>query len=1433
MLNSNFQTRSKQHFRFIDEVPNQLYESLINEKKMEFIPLPAISNIPSGENTKEFKDAYEKALITDEDYLLEINNIENSKVDDINQSTENAQRKLKDKIRIKLDLPEYTGKEISLDEHARAHNIVPGYELPSSSEESRHTDNKIQTLMVPDTFNRFMRTIFSHFKSSIKEQGINPLYICFGFLKWRESPTENNTRLAPLLMMPVNIEEKQSKLVITSTGEDILLNQTLNEKLKKDFRKELPEIKFDDADKKSFDIDKYLKNVKKKIADPLNFSVLNWGSFGIYNAQNMPIYKDLEKIAKTGPSELLEKLLVGSNSPTDSSTTEVYDIDSKEFLTDLPSLITKADASQYSAVKDAVDGKNLVIKGPPGTGKSQTITNIIAALMQREKKVLFIAQKQAALDVVRNNLQAEGLGDYLLDVFSVRANKKSVLESFKTRLDKLTEKNFDRRSIDKLENKQKQIFEKKQKLNQHAQILKMNLGKSNTSIHEIIWDVPDIKIPEEFNELKSEDYFKDSFNYDNDCIKEKMEKLTSMVSLYKEIFNNNKISELRMTEITKILNPYEIEDTEKKLKINYETLKTLFNRKGEFVKKNSSLNSFTDLNKDKVAEIFAKSKIKLKNDATGKHSSIDEITLALAIHLKLSTVFKELAEEQKKYTDLKNKLESEQEELKNNFIISDNDVSLKEIKAAIEVLKKENFLSFLSANYWNANTVFKNLFIGKKPRDISKYTLLNKLYKYKAGIAKRLSNLEEKEKHISSMIENINKSFSSELALKGEFTREIFNKIDESLFKEYEIITKSFSKEFRTLWLQDFKLIQEFQELVDEINSESEIALAFSKELTGKQMTIEDNFSFIEAINNSPISLKDYQRWVLETNEIGDDLYKFFEEAIEKNYLDNDLPIIFKSLVRDLQKRKIYDFTNFKIFTPNNLETLISEFKNLDKEVEELTKNAISMKINAMHHDAPLGNKRGKVSDKTGLYLIEHVAERPGTRTSIREIFKRAGEAATCLKPCTLMSPLTVSQTLPHDELYDVVIIDEASQMKPEFAICAIARAKQAIIVGDPNQLPPTSFFQSSIDGDFDDDSDESILEMALTILYPPRELLYHYRSKHEDLIKFSNAEFYKNLLIPTTADTEDHQKGIKYIYVENGLYRTASAGVRGGFNETEAERVVEETICLMKSRPKESIGIATMNTNQKSFIQKLFELQALEDPEIKKYLDYWHKKDEGLNEFFVKNLENVQGDERDIIIISTLFGPHQKGVEPYQRFGAINSANGWRRLNVLFTRAKNQMIIFSSIKSNQIRATENSQRGVLVFKKFLEFIETGRIDTSRLDDREIESPFQAWAIDQINSLDGFSADWEVGEHGYRIDIGVKHEAYPGYLMAVETDGATYHSSHSARDRDILRQEILEGYGWHFYRIWSTDWINNPTETKEKLQHALKDRLEECLSKID
>ena len=451
-------------------------------------------------------------------------------------------------------------------------------------------------------------------------------------------------------------------------------------------------------------------------------------------------------------------------------------------------------------------------------------------------------------------------------------------------------------------------------------------------------------------------------------------------------------------------------------------------------------------------------------------------------------------------------------------------------------------------------------------------------------------------------------------------------------------------------------------------------------------------------------------------------------------------------------------------------------------------------------------------------------------------MFKQSFNSVTSIKPCTMMSPLTVSQLLPlGDENYDTVIIDEASQMKPEYAIGAMARTKQLIVVGDQKQLPPARDFESKFNDEDDEDDivEESILDLALTVLHPARELLFHYRSRHQDLIKFSNAKFYKNLLIPTTASLDNIDKGIKYLYLEDATYTTGNTGM-GGTNFLEAERAVDEAINIMKTRPDESVGIATMNIKQANYIEDLMDKKRTEDRDVNNYIKKWIESDSKVNQFFVKNLANVQGDERDVIIVSTLFGPDSISGQIRQTFGPIVQAGGQRRLNVLFTRAKNQLILVTSLKSTDIKVEENSHEGKRIFKEYLAYAESDdrEIQVGEVTGREVESPFQQWAIDVIESIPGFTADWEIGVKGFRIDIGVRHEDYPqGYLLAVETDGASYHSSKSARDRDYLRQKILESHGWDFYRIWSTDWINNPVSTKEKLVTEIKYKLQEAVSK--
>ena len=266
-----------------------------------------------------------------------------------------------------------------------------------------------------------------------------------------------------------------------------------------------------------------------------------------------------------------------------------------------------------------------------------------------------------------------------------------------------------------------------------------------------------------------------------------------------------------------------------------------------------------------------------------------------------------------------------------------------------------------------------------------------------------------------------------------------------------------------------------------------------------------------------------------------------------------------------------------------------------------------------------------------------------------------------------------------------------------------------------------------------------------------------------------------------------------------------------------------------MKERPDESLGVVAVNRTQKELIENQFDIDKEGKPHVERYLNSWSQKEDGLNEFFIKNLENVQGDERDVIFISTVYGPDETAKKVFQRFGPIAGEYGHRRLNVLFTRAKNQLVLFTSLKPSDIQESEKSSEGVKILKEYLSYSETGNLKSiGKVNSKEVESPFQQWAIDQIKSFSGFSTDWEIGVRGYRIDIGVKHKDYHhGYIMAVETDGANYHSTKSARDRDKLRQEILESYGWKFHRIWSTNWLQDPIRVKEKLKKVLDDRLKE------
>ena len=508
-------------------------------------------------------------------------------------------------------------------------------------------------------------------------------------------------------------------------------------------------------------------------------------------------------------------------------------------------------------------------------------------------------------------------------------------------------------------------------------------------------------------------------------------------------------------------------------------------------------------------------------------------------------------------------------------------------------------------------------------------------------------------------------------------------------------------------------------------------------------------------------------------------------------------------------------------YSGEDFDRIRAEIVEKDRQLIKISREVIRHGL-VMRDDPPFGNSVGRKSSYTEMSLIINEMNKKRNRVGVRELTRRSGQALLELKPCWMMSPLAVSQYLHDGICFDLVVIDEASQMTPENAIGAISRAKQAVIVGDTKQLPPTSFFQKMFD-DSDTDEDiredsESVLDMANVAFMPVRQLRWHYRSRHSGLIQFSNAWMYDKKLTIFPSAHEDHPDlGVTLVQTK-GLYKART-------NEIEARAVVQAAVLFMSETPNLSLGICTMNTDQKELILEEFEFERDRNPKVQNYVRRWEEKNDALEEFFVKNLETIQGDERDVMFISTLYGPEVPEARVHQRFGPINSVHGHRRLNVLFTRAKRKIVTFTSMVPSDILVDEAKNKGVKMFRGWFEYCATGHVPDTGGARGGTDSPFEGYVIRQIESL-GCEAVPQVGAAGYRIDIGVRHPDWPhGYILGVECDGATYHSSKSSRDRDRLRQEVLEGLGWKLHRIWSTDWFNDPRSERAVMKEAIETRI--------
>lgn len=532
--------------------------------------------------------------------------------------------------------------------------------------------------------------------------------------------------------------------------------------------------------------------------------------------------------------------------------------------------------------------------------------------------------------------------------------------------------------------------------------------------------------------------------------------------------------------------------------------------------------------------------------------------------------------------------------------------------------------------------------------------------------------------------------------------------------------------------------------------------------------------------------------------------------------------VAYRSIGRGIYK----NFPELEGFSGAKHEKKRTEFVTLDKEIIGLTGESFAYEIDNAKI-VPIGTTGITPSQKSEMHLLYHEINKKRRHLPIRQLIKRAGRAIVKLKPCFMMGPMSVAQYLEQGAVdFDLVVMDEASQLRPEEALGAIARGKQLVVVGDPKQLPPTSFFDRlANDGDDEEDDEipaflagsESILDICQQLFHPVRTLRWHYRSQHESLIAFSNHHFYNSKLVvfPSPFD-RNNRLGVRYRYIKNGDYKDRQ-------NRPEAQGLVDAVVEHMMKYPEDSIGVVTLNQTQRDLIEDLLDQKIRNIEETQQFISNW--EEEGWP-FFVKNLENVQGDERDVIFISTTFGKAHGTDIVRQNFGPISRSDGWRRLNVLFTRARRKIELFTSMLPEDIIVDDNSPAGTRALKNYLDFAKRGVLTSTNITGRDPDSDFEISVGEMLRNR-GYEVVPQLGVAGFFIDMAVRNPDRLGeFLAAIECDGATYHSGKSARDRDRIRQTILESLGWkgRIWRIWSTDWFYDPRRESERLLAFLEER---------
>lgn len=1252
-----------------------------------------------------------------------------------------------------------------------------------------YSDTKLQTNETELALqNKLLNTYYSA-RTSLEEQGVNILYISLGMLHWYEADSSEEARLAPLVLVPVSLERSSAKerFRLKYTLEEVGGNISLQAKMKMEFGLDIPDFIGSDEP----NLSEYFNSISKVIEknkrwnieqDTIELGFFSFGKFMIYNdldsskwpqehsPLNHPILQNLfEKGFKDSQLKADESTFIDTETPAH----QMYQV-------------VDADSSQLLAILAVNEGKNLVIQGPPGTGKSQTITNIIANAVGNGKKVLFVAEKMAALEVVKRRLDTVHLGEACLELHSHKANKKQLHEELKKMLD------LGKPTYQQLEKDVALLDGYKKELNEYCAAINSRIGSSELTAHQIIGHLLKLaQLPESTKLVKMPILNPGAIDA------EKMNRAEAFCErVQARLKDIGTPVELLFWGIgLKVLLPHEQEpllDLFRQSKTIVEGLEK------EAVRVAGFMNFEEPLKKEQALQL------KKNVSYAGTAPDLEGIAIENTTFLTNSAEIEELLKIGEKLSSLRSKYE---------------EVFISEAWSENVLELRQNFIAhghkwykFLIGDYTKSNKRLGALCKSALPKDnATKITYVDTLLE-----AKRLETvLNEQETLAKELFGKRWQKLKSDwhtLSQASHYLKDLHLGIKEG----------NYAKEL-ILFLQGNPDASQSQENQKKLTSvlekyDSCINMMIDRLQLNESLRFSDS-QFIQQPYISQTGL--FESWIKRFNEIHQAISwnNLEETAIEANF-----DYIVQAARNWKDAKDLLKFSLQKTWYEYLLEQAITAHSALRKfdraHHEQATQQFRQLDLlNLQYNRAKAAFKHWENIPKTDaggqIGVLRKEFNKKSRHLPIRQLIKDAGLAIQALKPVFMMSPLSIANFLPPGALqFDLVVFDEASQVRPVDSLGALLRGKQLVVVGDTKQLPPTSFFDSLTKEVNEDEENvtadiQSILGMCDAQGASQRMLRWHYRSRHESLISLSNHEFYENKLVVFPSPGSKYRMGLAFHHLKDTFYDRGKTRT----NPKEAEIVADAVIDHARKNPKLTLGVVAFSTAQRTAIFDALEKRRRQFPEVEDYF-----KRHPHEPFFVKNLENVQGDERDVIFISIGYGRTQEGYVSMS-FGPLNNEGGERRLNVLITRAKIRCEIFTNITSDDIDIARTKSYGIRALKNFLYFAQHGKLNLTEETGLSFDSPFEEMVADKLTEC-GYIVRKQVGSQGFRIDLAIVDPENPGrYLIGVECDGASYHSARSARDRDRLRQQVLDAIGWKIHRIWSTDWFRNP---ERELKRAIE-----------